>query len=94
MKKTIDFEAPNVNEESYGHEKNHAIEKSAHTSWIPERLLRLDQVLAIFPVSRSTWYAGVSKGIFPAPVQLSVRSVAWIESEIFALIASTAMKRN
>ncbi|PUE55669.1 helix-turn-helix transcriptional regulator [Limnohabitans parvus] len=94
MKKPIDFEAPNVNEESYGHEKNHANEKSANVAHQPERLLRLNQVLKLFPVSRSTWYSGVAKQIFPAPVQLSARSVAWIESEILALIASAASKRS
>lgn len=52
-----------------------------------DKLLRLPEVLAMFPVSRSTWYAGVASGLYPAPVKLGVRAVAWRESTIQALIA-------
>lgn len=51
------------------------------------RLLRLRQVLDLFPVSRSSWYAGIASGIYPQPVKLSARSVAWPEEAIHALIA-------
>ena len=51
-----------------------------------ERLLRLPEVLARFPVSRSSWWAGVSVGRFPRPVRISSRSVAWRESDINLLI--------
>ncbi len=50
------------------------------------KLLRLPQVLAIFPVSRSRWYAGVKSGEFPQAVKLSTNIVAWRESDIMALI--------
>ena len=39
--------------------------------------LRLPQVLAIFPVSRSSWWAGVKSGKYPAPVKISERVTAW-----------------
>jgi prophage regulatory protein len=32
------------------------------------RYLRLPQVLERIPVSKSTWWAGVKKGIFPKPM--------------------------
>lgn len=54
----------------------------------PEALLRLPAVLQKFPVSRAKWYAGVKSGVYPAPVRLSSRCVAWRESQITALIAS------
>lgn len=53
----------------------------------PTRLLRLGRVLELFPVSRSSWYAGIASGIYPQPVKLSARSVAWPEDVIQALIA-------
>ena len=49
-------------------------------------LLRLPQVLARFPVARSTWYAGVSAGVYPKPVSISTRAVAWTQDSIDALI--------
>ena len=46
------------------------------------RYLRLPQVLERIPVSKSTWWAGVRKGLFPRPVKLTERTTAWLESDI------------
>lgn len=46
------------------------------------RYLRLPQVLERIPVSRSTWLAGIQKGIFPKPVKLTPRTSMWKESDI------------
>lgn len=51
-------------------------------------LLRLPAVLNLIPVSRSHWWAGVASGIYPSPVRLSTRCVAWKSQDIRALIAS------
>lgn len=48
--------------------------------------LRLEDVLAVYPVSRSAWYAGIQQGIYPAPVPLGRRSVGWSRAAIRALI--------
>ena len=48
--------------------------------------LRLPQVLELFPVSRSSWWAGVKTGVYPAPVKLSARSVGWRASHVHALL--------
>lgn len=53
-----------------------------------ENFLRLPQVLAIIPVSRATWYAGVKSGRYPAPVKIGLRAAAWRLSEINMLAAS------
>ncbi|MFM1907985.1 MAG: hypothetical protein RLZZ591_1662 [Pseudomonadota bacterium] len=52
------------------------------------RLLRLAQVLEVFPVSKSTWWAGVRTGRYPRPVSLSPRTTAWRASDILKLIRS------
>ena len=44
--------------------------------------LRLNQVLKIIPISRSTWYRGMKAGIYPKQVRLSHRVAAWRESEV------------
>jgi prophage regulatory protein len=49
--------------------------------------IRLPTVLAIFPVSRSTWWAGVKSGRFPQPVKLSPRCTAWRAEDISSLLA-------
>jgi len=46
----------------------------------------------IFPVGRSTWYAGVRSGRYPAPVKLSERCSAWKKSEIDELINNLGEK--
>lgn len=48
--------------------------------------LRLPAVLAIFPVSKSTWWAGVKDGRYPAGHKLSARVTAWRVEDIRALI--------
>jgi prophage regulatory protein len=54
--------------------------------------LRLPEVLKLFPVSKSGWYAGVRAGNYPAPVKLGQRTSAWRAEDIHKLIAETAGK--
>ncbi len=51
------------------------------------RLIRLEAVKARTCLSRSTIYAYMREGRFPAPVAITERCVAWIEAEIDAWIA-------
>jgi prophage regulatory protein len=46
---------------------------------------------AIFPVCRSTWWAGVKSGKYPQPVKLSERITAWRVEDIRSLIAGSSM---
>lgn len=50
-------------------------------------LLRLDEVLRRYPVSRTSWYDGIKLGMYPSPVRLGKRTVAWRECDIDALIS-------
>ncbi len=40
----------------------------------------------IIPVSKSTWWAGVKTGRFPAPVKLGPRITAWQAADIREMI--------
>lgn len=51
--------------------------------------LRLKQVLAIFPVSASTWWRGVRVGRYPKPVRLGKNMTAWRVEDIRALVETT-----
>ena len=58
--------------------------------------LRLSQIIGnprakppinpIYPVSKSTWWAGVKSGRFPKPVKLGPRITAWRVEDIRDLI--------
>lgn len=50
--------------------------------------MRLPQVLAVYPVSRSTWWSGVRNGRYPKPVRLGARCTAWHVEDIIALLES------
>ena len=49
-------------------------------------LLRLPQVLALIPVSRSAWWAGCKSGRYAKPVKLGPRTTAWRAADIAALL--------
>jgi len=61
--------------------------------------LRLAQIVgdkkagipALFPVSKSTWWAGVKAGRYPQPVKLSERCTAWPVAAIRELIERQAV---
>ena len=48
--------------------------------------LRLPQILAIFPISKSVWWEGCKTGRFPKPVKLGPRTTAWRAEDIAALV--------
>lgn len=50
------------------------------------KLLRLPEVLNLFPVAKSTWWAGVKSGRYPQPIKLGIRCTAWREKDINHLI--------
>lgn len=48
--------------------------------------LRLPQVLAIFPISKSAWWEGCRTGRYPKPVKLGPRTTVWRAEDIRAFI--------
>ncbi len=52
-----------------------------------EKLIKLKDVLQIIPVSKSTWYEGIRKGIFPKPVKIKgLNSSFWRKSDIEKIV--------
>jgi len=71
--------------------------KHFNSNSIPENgLLRLSQIVGnrnadppippIIPVSRSSWWAGVKSGRYPASIKLGPRTTAWRVADILALV--------
>lgn len=52
------------------------------------QLLKLKPVQARYPKSKSSLYAAIAAGLFPTPVPIGARAVAWPESEVDAVIAA------
>ena len=50
--------------------------------------LRLPQVLAFYPVGKTTWYEGVRSGRYPPSVAIGKRAKAWRVEAIRELIAN------
>ena len=48
--------------------------------------LRLPQILALFPISKTSWWEGCKEGRFPKPVKLGPRTTAWKAEDIAGLI--------
>ena len=60
-----------------------------HNHILPETgFVRLPEVLKVFPVSKSSWWAGVKEDRYPKPVKLGPKMTAWRVEDIRALIAS------
>ena len=58
------------------------------------RFLRLKDVQARVGLSRSTIYVNISNGVFPKPVRIGARAVAWLSDDISAWIdAKVASER-
>lgn len=53
-------------------------------------LSRLAQILPLLPISKSTVWAWVKQGKFPAPVKLSPTVTVWRNSDILNWLEQTA----
>ena len=54
---------------------------------LPETgFLRLPQILAVIPISKSAWWAGVKSGKYPPSVKLGKRTTCWKAHDIRILI--------
>ncbi|MFA7656625.1 helix-turn-helix transcriptional regulator [Acidithiobacillus thiooxidans] len=62
--------------------------KKIETPAVPETLDRLPAVLERVGASKTTLYAQVKAGTFPAPVKIGQRAVAWKRSDVDAWISS------
>lgn len=59
-----------------------------------KRLIRKPEVLSCTGLSNTTLYDLVKQGLFPSPVRLTTRSVAWKEDEVDQWIAERPVARG
>lgn len=66
-----------------------------NSNTLPETgFVRLPEILKIYPISKTTWWAGIKSGRFPAGVKLSEKCTAWRVEEIRKLIESAGEVEN
>ena len=50
------------------------------------RILRISDVVNASGVSKTSWYKGVSDGIYPQSINLGGRSKGWVASEVHTVL--------
>lgn len=56
--------------------------------------LRLPQILALFPISKSAWWEGCRTGRYPKPVKLAPRTTVWRAEDIRAFIENAGQQES
>lgn len=65
------------------------MKKTLHNNKLPETgFLRLNQILELVPIGKSSFWAKVKSGEYPQPVKLGARTTAWKVEDIRKLIDS------
>ena len=59
-----------------------------HTNFPQTGFVRIPQILAVLPISKSTWWQWVSEGKAPTPVKLGPKTTAWRVEDIRDLLSS------
>lgn len=65
-----------------------------------DRLIRVKDIVGCkksgtrgyLSISKSSWWAGVAEGKYPAPIKLGARTTCWRESDVLALVANVRYK--
>jgi prophage regulatory protein len=58
------------------------------------RIMRLDEVMSVTGLGRSSVYKYMAHGTFPRPVSLSDRAVGWVSTEIEDWVKARVAERD
>lgn len=53
----------------------------------PLGLMRVDEVLEILKIGKTSLYRGIQEGRYPKPLKLGLRTARWRASDVLAIIA-------
>lgn len=59
----------------------------------PIGLMRVDEVLDVLKIGRTSLYRGMREGKYPKPLRLGLRTRRWRASDIFAVIDDTPQQQ-
>lgn len=58
------------------------------------KIIRRPEVLELLKISRSNLYQKIDQGLWPAPIQLGARAVAWLSTENEQILAAMISGKN
>lgn len=65
---------------------SNTISNKADLSNLPNNaVIRLPDVLRLYPVSKSHWWQGIRDGRYPTPIKLGLRARGWRLGDVLAL---------
>ena len=68
---------------------------SRHEPTIPTcGFLRLPQIIALIPISKSAWWEGCRSGRYPKPIKLGPRTTVWRAEDIRAFIEKAGLSEG
>ncbi|MCG7932128.1 MAG: AlpA family phage regulatory protein [Candidatus Thiodiazotropha lotti] len=71
------------------------MQQSKDLTTLPEdALIRIKDVLRLYPISKSGWFKGIQDGKYPKPVKLGERVSAWRVGDILKLVRSVSADRE
>ncbi|MCG8056915.1 MAG: AlpA family phage regulatory protein [Candidatus Thiodiazotropha endolucinida] len=71
------------------------MQQSKDLATLPEdALIRIKDVLRLYPISKSGWFKGIQDGKYPKPVKLGERVSAWRVGDILKLVRSVSAERE
>lgn len=72
------------------------MQQSKDLTTLPEdALIRIKDVLRLYPISKSGWFKGIQDGKYPKPIKLGERVSAWRVGDILKLVRNiSADKEN
>lgn len=68
--------------------------EASKRSQVDAQLIRLEDVLKLSGLGRSSMYAYIRAGTFPKPVKLGLRASAWVKSEVLAWVQLRIEQRH
>lgn len=69
-------------------------EQAAELGLVCKRLIRRKEVERITGMRTSTIYEQMAKGVFPKPVKIGIKMVAWVQAEVDAWVDERINRRG
>jgi prophage regulatory protein len=58
------------------------------------KLIKLNAVIGVYPISKSGLYEMIKQGLFPTQIHMGLRNVAWLEHEVLEIISAQASLKS
>ncbi|MCG8085517.1 MAG: AlpA family phage regulatory protein [Candidatus Thiodiazotropha taylori] len=71
------------------------MQQSKDLATLPDdALIRIKDVLRLYPISKSGWFKGIQDGKYPKPIKLGERVSAWRVGDILKLVRNASQEKE